>query len=175
MWAVSAGILTLRRKAWRLRGCRKLGSSAAGGAAAGMSSFSQGGFLRCKLLVLSLRASLMVPGAARRAAAAAASTRGPRGVLRTSRSGCRRRPGGRQRRDPARAPTRPPVRPARRGMPWSEGRARRRRARPEGAAALTQGSGMRAARPSPVTSSGKAAELRSPLCPVARTPVAVGS
>lgn len=44
--------------------CRKLGSSATGGATAGMSNFSQGGFLRCRLLVLSLRASLMVPGAA---------------------------------------------------------------------------------------------------------------
>lgn len=30
-----------------------------------MSSFSQGGFFRCRLLVLSLRASLMVPDAAK--------------------------------------------------------------------------------------------------------------
>lgn len=32
-----------------------------------MSSFSQGGFLRCRLLALSLRPSLMVPGAVRQA------------------------------------------------------------------------------------------------------------
>lgn len=47
--------------------CRKLGSSAAGGTTAGMSNLSHGGFLRCRLLVLSLRASLMVPGAVRQA------------------------------------------------------------------------------------------------------------
>ena len=47
--------------------CKKLGSSVTGGATAGMSSFSQGGFLRCRLLVLSLRASLMVPRGARQA------------------------------------------------------------------------------------------------------------
>lgn len=47
--------------------CKQLGSSGAGGAAAGMSSFSQGGFLRCRLLALSLRASLMVPRGAGRA------------------------------------------------------------------------------------------------------------
>lgn len=47
--------------------CRKLGSSDTGAATAGMSSFSQGGFLRCRLLVLSLRASLMVPDGARQA------------------------------------------------------------------------------------------------------------
>lgn len=58
--AGSAGMLTLRRNAWRLKGCRKLGSSAAGGTTAGMSSFSHGGFLCCRLLLLSLRASPMV-------------------------------------------------------------------------------------------------------------------
>lgn len=68
-----------------------------------------------------------------------------------------------------------PARPARPGMPGSEGRARRGRARPEGAAALTQDSGMRAARPVRITSSRKAPELRSPLCPAAKTPVAGGS
>lgn len=97
------------------------------------------------------------PLPARSLTAAAAGTEGPRGVLRAPGRGCHRRPGGRPRRVPARAP----VRPARPGMPWSEGRARRGRARPEGAAALTKGSGMRAARPARVTSSGKAPGLRS--------------
>lgn len=38
-----------------------------GGAATGMSSFSHGGFLRCRLLVLSLRASLMLAAGAKQA------------------------------------------------------------------------------------------------------------
>lgn len=72
---------------------------------------------------------------------------GSSGVLRTSGRGCRRRPGGRPRRVPARAPARPPVRPARQGMPWSEGRARRGRARPEGGGRTD--SGLRNARGPP--------------------------
>lgn len=81
-------------------------------------------------------------------------------------------PAGRAPAPSPRPRARPPVRPARPGMPWSEGRACRGRARPEGAAALTQGSGMRTARPARATSSRKAAGLRSPLCPPAGTPVA---
>lgn len=92
-----------------------------------------------------IRPAPRAPSPARSLTAAAGT--GASGVLRASGRGCRRRPEGTRAESP----------PARPGMPWSEGRARRGRARPEGAAALTQGSGMRAARPARVTSSGRAA------------------
>ncbi|XP_006894972.1 PREDICTED: uncharacterized protein LOC102847768 [Elephantulus edwardii] len=50
-------------------------------------------------------------------------------------------------REGARAESPPALPSARPGMPWSEGRARRGRARPEGAASLTQDSGMREGAP----------------------------
>lgn len=87
-------------------------------------------------------------------------------------------PAGRAPAPSPRPRARPPVRPAR----PPAGNARERGAcapgagRPEGAASLTQGSGMRAARPAraQVTSSGKAAELRSARCGAAGAPVAGG-